>query len=219
MGVPIHPEEDKRKRNPFGRPGRTDGVSRIGVPVDRMDDEALLAGFAAGEPELAVAFVRRFQGHVYGVAMAILGDPAVAEDVAQLTFERAWRSARRYDRGKAAVRTWLTTVTRNLAIDFLRSRRPAPVDPADLVRLLGPQDDDPADHSLRSEDSRRLRQAIRTLPLEQARALVMAGIYRMTAEEVSVAEGIPLGTAKTRIRTGMRKVREDLDLKVKEDGR
>ncbi len=214
--MPIRPAEVDG--NPSRRFGRTEGVSRIGVPVERMDDEALLAGFAGGTPEVAVAFVRRFQGHVYGVAMAILGDPTVAEDVAQHAFERAWRSARRYDPGKAAVRTWLTTITRNLAIDSLRARRPAPVDPADLVRLLGPLDDDPADLSLRSDSARTLRDAIRALPPEQARALVMAGIYRMTAEEVSDAEGIPLGTAKTRIRAGMRKVREDLRVREEDVG-
>lgn len=178
-----------------------------------MDDEALFAGFADGTPEVAVAFVRRFQGHVFGVALAVLGDTALAEDVAQHAFERAWRGARRYDPGKAAVRTWLTSITRNLAIDSLRARRPAPVDPADLVRLLGSPDDEPEQHSMRSDTARVLREAIHALPPEQARALVMAGIYRLTAEEVAAAEGIPLGTAKTRIRTGMRKVRDDLRIR------
>lgn len=202
--------------NPSTPSRRTYDVSRIGIPVERMEDEALLAGYADGTPEVAVAFVRRFQGHVYGVALAILGDPALAEDVAQHAFERAWRSARRYDPGQAAVRTWLTTITRNLAIDSLRARRPAPVDPADLVRLLGSPDDEPEPRAMRADSARALREAIRALPPAQARALVMAGIYRLTAEEVADAEGIPLGTAKTRIRAGMRKVREDL--KVKEDG-
>ena len=189
---------------------RNEGVTRIGVPVERMEDGALLAGFAEGVPEVSVAFVRRFQGHVYGIALAILGDAALAEDIAQHAFERAWRSARRYDPERAGVRTWLTTITRNLAIDSLRSRKPAPVDPVDLVRLLGPPEDDPSYRSVRSDSARALRAAIRNLPPEQGRALVMAGVYRLTAEEVAVAEGIPLGTAKTRIRAAMRKVRDDL---------
>lgn len=188
---------------------RREGVPRIGVPVERMTDDALLAGFAGGSSEVAVAFVRRFQGHVYGVALAIVGDSGLAEDVAQRAFERAWRHAPRYDPKQAAVRTWLTTITRNLAIDSLRVRKPAPVDPSDLVRLLGPPDDDPADRSVRSDAARALKDAIRSLPPEQARAIVMAGIYRFTAEEVAAAEGIPLGTAKTRLRAAMRKVRDD----------
>ena len=195
---------------------RKEGVSRIGVPVERLDDHALLAGFADGPPEVAVAFVRRFQGHVYGVALAIVGDAGLAEDVAQHAFERAWRSARRYDPERAGVRTWLTTITRNLAIDSLRSRKPAPVDPLDLVRLLGSPEDDPGYQSVRSDSARALRAAIRELPPEQGRALVMAGIYRLTAEEVAAAEGIPLGTAKTRIRSAMRKVRDGLRVKEEE---
>ena len=194
---------------------RKEGVARIGVPVERMDDHALLAGYADGVPEVAVAFVRRFQGHVYGIALAILGDAVLAEDVAQHAFERAWRNARRYDPERAGVRTWLTTITRNLAIDSLRSRKPVPVDPADLVRLLGPPEDDPGHKSVQSDSAQALRTAIRRLPPEQGRALVMAGIYRLTAEEVAASEGIPLGTAKTRIRSAMRKVRDEL--RVKED--
>jgi RNA polymerase sigma-70 factor (ECF subfamily) len=182
-----------------------------------MDDHSLLAGYAAGTPEVAVAFVRRFQGHVFGVAQAIVGDAALAEDVAQHAFERAWRNAARYDREKAGVRTWLTTITRNLAIDSLRARKPVPVDPADLVRLLGPPDDEPETRAVRTDAAQALMASIRRLPAEQARAVVMAGMYRMTAEEVADAEHIPLGTAKTRIRSAMQKVRNDL--RVKEDER
>jgi RNA polymerase sigma factor (sigma-70 family) len=195
------------------RLGRIDDVARIGVPVERLDDQALLAGYADGVAEVAVAFVRRFQGHVYGVALAIVGEAALAEDIAQQALERAWRSADRYDAAKAGVKTWLTAITRNLAIDSLRTRRPAPFDPADMIRLLGPSDEDPQEHAVGADLAATLRRAIRALPPEQARALVMAGMYRMTAEEVSAAEGIPLGTAKTRIRTAMRKLRDDAEVR------
>jgi RNA polymerase sigma-70 factor (ECF subfamily) len=174
-----------------------------------MDDQALLAGYADGVAEVAVAFVRRFQGHVYGVALAIVGETTLAEDIAQQALERAWRSAGRYDTTKAGVKTWLTAITRNLAIDSLRARRPAPLDPADMIRLLGPADEDPQERAIHADRAATLRTAIRALPPEQGRALVMAGMYRMTAEEVSIAEGIPLGTAKTRIRAAMRKLRDD----------
>lgn len=175
-----------------------------------MDDQALLAGYAEGAAEVAVAFVRRFQGHVYGVALAIVGEPALAEDIAQLAFERAWRNAARYDVTKAGVKTWLTAITRNVAIDSLRVRRPVPVDPTDLIRLLGSAQDDPQERAIGAVRAAHLRSAIRALPLEQRRALVMAGMYRMTAEEVATAEGIPLGTAKTRIRTSLRKLRDEV---------
>jgi len=195
------------------RLSRTYEVARIGVPVERMEDQALLAGYASGVAEVSVAFVRRFQGHVFGVALAIVGEPALAEDIAQLAFERAWKSAGRYDGAKAGVKTWLTAITRNVAIDSLRTRRPLPVDPVDLIRLLGSADEDPLERAVRTDQADHLRTAIRELPLEQRRALVMAGMYRMTAEEVATAEDIPLGTAKTRIRTALRKLRDDVNVR------
>jgi RNA polymerase sigma-70 factor (ECF subfamily) len=175
-----------------------------------MDDESLLAGLATGDREVSLAFVRRFQGHVYAVALAVVGDAGAAEDVAQQTFERVWRRHSTFDAQRGNVRAWLTTVTRNMALDSVRSRRPDPVDPVDLIRLLGSARDEPEAASMRIESQNELRAALRRLPSEQARALVMAGVYRMTAQEVADAEGIPLGTAKTRIRVAMMRVREHL---------
>ncbi len=60
-------------------------------------DDALLAGFGMGDPEAATAFVRRHQARVFGLARSIVGDPALAEDVAQEAFVRAWRHAAAYD--------------------------------------------------------------------------------------------------------------------------
>ena len=186
------------------------GVARIGIPVERMDDETLRAGLRAGDTEISLAFVRRFQAHIYAVALAIVGDPGAAEEVAQQSFERVWLRAGYFDAERGTVRSWLAIITRNLAVDALRRRRPAPVDPADMVRLLGPSADEPEMATMRNESRSQLKSALRMLPPEQARALVMAGVYRMTAQEVAASEGIPLGTAKTRIRAGMAKLREQL---------
>jgi RNA polymerase sigma factor (sigma-70 family) len=185
-------------------------VARIGLPAERMDDSALLAGLQSGEPEVGLAFVRRFQRQVFGVALAVVGDPTTAEEVAQQAFERAWSQAGRFDADRGSVRAWLSTITRNLAIDVVRSRRPSPTDPADMVRLLGDAGDDPEKAALHAEEVAELRAAIRGLPPEQARAIVMAGIYGMTAEQVAGVEGVPLGTAKTRIRTALIKLRNTL---------
>jgi RNA polymerase sigma-70 factor (ECF subfamily) len=186
------------------------GVTRIGLPAERMTDSALLAGLSAGEPATGVAFVRRFQRQVYGVALAVVGDAILAEDVAQQAFEKAWKRAASFDPKRGSVAAWLTAITHNLAIDAVRRRRPSPLDPSDLVRLLGPGSDEPEPTAVRTEAAHELRLAIRSLPPEQMRAVVMAGIYAMTAQEISQAESIPLGTAKTRIRAGMIKLRAAL---------
>lgn len=181
----------------------------VGLPVDQLPDETLLAGVADGDEELTVAFVRRFQRTVYGVALSVLGDTRLAEDVAQQAFERAWRHARTYDARRAAVGTWLTTITRNLAIDTARTRRPEPVDPDELLlRVAGGESPERA--VLRDEAARSLRSALITLPSSQARAVVLAGIVGLSASQVAEAENIPLGTAKTRIRTAMRRLRQAL---------
>jgi RNA polymerase sigma factor (sigma-70 family) len=175
-----------------------------------MADAVLLAGLAADDGEAALAFVRRFQRQVFGVALAVVGDTALAEDVAQLAFERAWQKGSSFDPSRGSVATWLTAITHNLAIDAVRSRKPTPLDPSDLIRLIGPGDDEPEARAIGSEAAAELRRAVRCLPHEQARAVVMAGIYGLTARDLAEAESIPLGTAKTRIRAGIAKLRVSL---------
>lgn len=216
MEAAAQPEENVRVifrgRPAIRRPGRTvyPGVQRFRFPVGRLPDEALLSGLATGDPELAATFVRRFQHTVFGVALAVLGDPQLAEDVAQQTFERAWRHAQIYDSRRGSVTTWLTAIAHNLAIDVVRSRRPEPVAPDDLDALLDVVTDTPEQQALADEASSTLRSAVARLPREQGRALVMAGIYGMTAQQIADWEKIPLGTAKTRIRTAMGKLRSTL---------
>ncbi|MFE3633125.1 sigma-70 family RNA polymerase sigma factor [Streptomyces cellostaticus] len=185
-------------------------MSGYGTPVDRLPDEALLSGLSTGDQELAVAFVRRFQHRVFGVAMTVTGDPQLAEDIAQQTFERAWRHAQIYDSRRGSVTTWLTTIAHNLAIDAVRARRAQAVAPEDIEALLGVVTETPERWALADEASSQLRAALARLPREQARALVMAGVYGMTAQQIADRERIPLGTAKTRIRAAMGKLRTTL---------
>ena len=185
-------------------------VRRIGPPVEQLTDEALLAGLGAGDDELTAAFVRRFQAKVYGVALAVLGDGTAAEDVAQQAFERAWRHGHAYDPRRGTVGTWLAAITRNLAIDAVRVRRPAPVDAAALLDRMGAAPSTTEGAVLAGEAAGELRAALRSLPPDQARAVVLAGIAGLSAAEVAHHEGIPLGTAKTRIRTALQRLRRAL---------
>ena len=187
------------------------GGGPSGQPVERLSDEALLAGFGAGDAEIGLAFVRRFQSRVHGTALAVLGDPRAAEDVAQQAFERAWRHASSYDPLRASVPTWLNTITRRLAIDTARVRRPVPVDAGTLLDSVMATDRGPEGHALAEESADRLRAALVRLPAEQARAVVLSGIAGLSARQVAESEGIPLGTAKTRIRTALRRLRADID--------
>jgi RNA polymerase sigma factor (sigma-70 family) len=171
-------------------------------------DEVLLAGMGAGDRGAAGAFVQRFQARVFGLALSVVGDPALAEDVAQEALTRAWRNAASYDPRRGAVSSWLLTITRNLAIDALRLHRARPIDPDSLILLEIPSDaPGPAEAAVVAEDSRTVRAALQRLPEDQRRALVLSAFYGRTAQEIAGMEQIPLGTAKTRIRSGMLKIR------------
>lgn len=181
-------------------------------------DDALLAGYGDGDPKAAASFIRRHQARVYGLALSIVVDPVLAEDVSQEAFTRAWRHAATYDARRGSVTTWLLTITRNQAIDALRLRRCVPVDPTTLAALdmkATGLDAEPGEAAERADQAGRLRTALAGLPENQRRALVLAGLMGRTAKEVSEREDIPLGTAKTRIRAGMRKLR----LALAEDGK
>lgn len=184
----------------------------MGLPIQDLPDEVLLAGYGQGDPELAVAFVRRFQARVFGVALAIAGDPSVAEEVAQQAFVRAWQHAGAYDPRRAPVGGWLGVITRNLALDAARVRPPAGLEPSGLLeRLVDPAPaSDPADLLVAAEAAGTLREALRSLPREQATAVVLAGMVGLSASQIAEREGIPLGTAKTRVRTALRRLRAEL---------
>lgn len=199
--IPATPKERRASRSGMG----------IGRPDDSLSDEALLTGFAARDPKLSVAFVHRFQRRVFGIAVAVIAhDIRLAEDVTQQAFERAWRHASVYDPRRGTVGAWLGRITHNIAVDVVRTHRASPVDPSDLDALLQAITATPEGAALRAESTAELRAAIAWLPTAQARALLMAAYRGMTAQEIAEVEGIPLGTAKTRIRTAMLRLRETL---------
>jgi RNA polymerase sigma-70 factor (ECF subfamily) len=180
----------------------------MGVRGRGDSDDALLDAFASGDPDAAAAFVRRFQHRVFGLALTITGGPQLAEEVAQEAMVRAWRAASTFDVRRGSVTTWLLTITRNVAIDALRSRRPVPVDPDALVAMCVSSDGpDPGDAAADAEEARAVRSLIRELPESQRRALVLAVFGGRTAQEISQSEGIPLGTAKTRVRSAVLRLR------------
>lgn len=176
----------------------------------QVSDEALLAGLANGDRDAAVTFVRRHQRRVFGLALTLLHDRDQADDVAQEAFLRVWRHAGAFDARRGSVTTWLLAITRNLAIDALRAARVRPVADDVLLPMLASSGDLPADASVSADELRRVARALDAVPEEQRRALLLARLRGLTAAELAEQEGIPLGTAKTRIRTGLLRLRAEL---------
>jgi RNA polymerase sigma factor (sigma-70 family) len=190
------------------------GAPQPYIPDVDPSDEALLAGYATGDPPTAAAFVRRFQGRVYGLALTIVRQPAIAEEVAQETFVRVFRHAGNYDARKGRVSTWLLSIARNLSIDQTRMRRLDPVDPEVIAAEVSLTSQEPAadEMAVQPDEREQLRSAITELPDDQRRALVLAAYMGRTAREISDLDDVPLGTVKTRIRTAMIKLRDELEV-------
>jgi len=179
------------------------------VAEGELSDEALLAGMAVGDQSAAVTFTRRYQRRLFGLAYSMTNDAGVAEDVAQEAMIRVWRHAPVFDPRRGSVTSWVLTITRNLAIDALRLRRAVPTDPDDFAAAaaMTSSEYNPEDAVRRGAAREIVQAALRVLPEEQRRAVVLAAVYGRTALEISESEGIPLGTAKTRIRTALMRLR------------
>jgi len=184
---------------------------RIGAEDESTSDEALLAGIAVGDDRAGLIFLRRYQRRLWGLAVGIVRDAGLAEDVAQEAFIRIFRHAVVFDARRGPVAAWVLTITRNLAIDAIRVRRGIPIDPDDPVFVdLMSRDSQPDEALVTADAVARARIALAALPAEQRRAVVLAAMYGRTAQEVATVETIPLGTAKSRIRVGIAKLRETL---------
>ena len=175
-----------------------------------LTDETLLAAMAAGDTAAAAALVRRYQARAFGLAVTIIGDRTAAEDVAQEAFVRMWRHAGAFDAGRGSVEAWLLTIVRNAAVDMLRMRRHVTVHPDEAARLtpaLVPSQD--------ADDDERdvLRRALAALPEDQRRAVVLSSYAGWTASEIAEREAIPLGTVKSRVRLGLAKLRDALEVR------
>ena len=184
------------------------GASAVDEGVWNASDEALVAGYATGDPDVARVFVRRFQDRVYGLALAITRDRQAAQEVAQDAFLRAWRYGASYDPRRGSATAWLLRITRNAALDYARtSQRRLDHVVADADSVIDDMAGD-ADVSSPIGDLAAIADGLRTLPTEQRETLMAAAYYGLTAREISDAWDIPLGTVKTRLRLALAKLRD-----------
>jgi len=173
---------------------------------------ALIGRAAHGDQAALASLYDETSAMVHGLSVKILGDEAAAEDVTIDVYMQAFRQASSYDRGRGSPLAWLLTLARSRAIDRLRSDRPrrlreASIETAETVAATGP---DPAESTLAGESRRAVHAALAALAPEQRRPIELAYYTGMSHSEIATALGLPLGTIKTRIRTGMLTLRERL---------
>jgi RNA polymerase sigma-70 factor (ECF subfamily) len=157
---------------------------------------------------------RQLAPQAIAAANRVLRDESAAEDVVQDVFMQLWLRPGSYDASRGPLSAYVTMMSRSRALDRWRSRsaRDAAVERTkEEVRLNGAAAEEAADERvIRRDRNRRLARAIRGLPAEQRDALLLAYGRGMTATEIAEASAIPLGTAKSRLRLGLRKTRENL---------
>jgi RNA polymerase sigma-70 factor (ECF subfamily) len=180
-------------------------------------DELLLRGFCAGDEEGAEKFVQHFGRRLSRIAFRIVGDSGSAEDVVQVAFERAWRRGVMFDPGRGSLDAWMTTIARNIALDWVRMKRAIPIDPSEIHATATSAPCDPEDWGVMEERREEVRSALTSLSPRLARSVVLAGAFEMTAAEVAHYEHVPLGTAKSRIRTAKLGLRRELNSLEKDD--
>lgn len=184
------------------------------MPVQTLDtlpsDVDLLIRIARQDEASLAALYDRYHVLAFSLALRVVNDRGRAEDVVQDAFLSVWRKAASYAEGRGSVKTWLTSIVRNRAIDTVRARRESDAD--DDAILLSLRDPAPGvvEQVAARLDRELVRAAIGELPAEQRGAISMAYFGGLSHSEIAEATGVPLGTVKGRIRLGMQRLRASL---------
>ena len=163
-------------------------------------------------------FARAYDEHgpaVYGAALRVLGNPATAQDVAQDVFLRLWRRPGAFDARRGDLGAYLRLIARSRALDLWRSAQ-AGGRATDRLKIASGRDEprpdeQPATRFERSEDERTVRAALGALPEPQREAVTLAYWGGLTADEIAARSGVSLGTAKSRVRLGLQRMRGELE--------
>ena len=169
-------------------------------------DATLVSAMASGDQGAMGQLYDRYSAIVYSVALRVLGDAGMAEDLLQEVFMKLWRNPSGFDPNRGSLAAWLVVITRNRAIDWLRKRRPE-ISVNSLALTVEP------DLASRAEFARtvgKIRTLLESMSASQRTVLEMAYFEGLTHSEIAMKTGQPLGTIKTRIRSGLLALRAAL---------
>ena len=169
----------------------------------------LLGKAALGDQAAFATFYDATSARAYGLAVRVVRNPAHAEEVTQEAYLDAWRSSARYDAERGSAVGWLLTIVHRKAVDRVRSVEAATSRDETWNRETAPTDhDQTAEAAHSSLDAARVRSAVATLTDVQRRAVELTYFGGYTHTEVAALLDVPLGTAKTRIRDGLIRLRD-----------
>lgn len=181
-----------------------------------ITDEQLVARTVRGDAAAFEVLYDRYAPTVMGLALRIVADRALAEEVVQEAFWRVWRNAATFQGQRGAFAGWLLGITRNLAIDSCRRRnvRPQPlftqVDESPSIERVPDQSADVAESAWTAIKYHQVYDALSELPPDQRRVIELAYFGGLTRQEIAAQTGEPLGTIHTRARLALKKLRAAL---------
>ena len=191
-------------------PGSSDTPANLVPEVEKGDDERCIARIAAGDAGALGELYDRYARVIFGVVYRIVESPEAAEEVAQDVFHAVWRRAGTYSRDRGSFKSWLFSISRNAAIDWRRTngRHVADEPSSEGMELVA--DMNIEDRVLVNARAEGIRLAVAALPPETRQALALAYWMGLSQSEIARRTGVPLGTVKSRIRSGMQKLRARL---------
>jgi RNA polymerase sigma-70 factor (ECF subfamily) len=181
--------------------------------AERFADEELMPLVGRKDPEAFEVLYDRHGGVAYSLAYRIVGERTAAEEVTQEAFISVWRSGERFDATRGSVRSWLLSVVRNRAIDFLRSKAgkaPKLTFDDDAILEQRPAAERTEEEAIRRETADEVRGALGKLPGEQSKVIELAYFGGFSHSEIAAILGLPMGTVKGRMRLGLEKIRGEL---------
>jgi RNA polymerase sigma-70 factor (ECF subfamily) len=179
-----------------------------GAEFKGESEASLVWGIRSGDESAMAALYARYSSLVYAIALRVLGDTGAAEDVLQEVFLQLWRNPGAFDSSRGNLGAWLGVITRNRAIDGLRKRRPE----SDIAGVVVSVEPDMASDAEQKRAMEKVRSTLGGMSQSQRSALEMAYFEGLTHTEIAAKTGEPLGTIKTRIRTGLQALRKAFEL-------
>ena len=175
-------------------------------PEQSVSDATLMARIGSGDEHAMAVLYDRCSSVVYSVALRVLGDTSAAEEVLQDVFMQLWRSPHTFDASRGALVAWLAVIARHRSIDRLRRRHPQEDSEEPLIAINANLENEVS----RKQAADKVRSLLSAMPQDQRDALELAYFEGLTHSEIANKTSQPLGTVKTRIRSGLLALRKAL---------